>query len=219
MIRQHLRDAARHAFAGVDVQELVIIPVASAQSLFNNASLFRILVEVRSREAIPRAKQAVINILTQRHQGEEDVTVITQDAVLSTFDRIFTALTLTVAGIAAISLAVAGILIMNVMLISVTQRTAEIGLLKALGAQRAQIIRLFLNEAAALSLVGAILGLIIGKAVSLLLGNLYPALVFAAPWWAIGAAFGVALGSGILFGIMPARKAAALDAVSSLAKR
>jgi putative ABC transport system permease protein len=204
---------------GVDVQDLVIIPVASAQSLYNNPSLFRILVEARSREDVPRAKQAVLRTLTERHQGEEDVTVITQDAVLSTFDRIFTALTLTVAGIAAISLAVAGILIMNVMLIAVSQRTAEIGLLKALGAKRAQIIRLFINEAATLALIGALLGLVIGKGVSVLLGQIYPALVFTAPWWAIGAALGVALVTGILFAIMPARRAAALDAVSALAKR
>ncbi|HEC20037.1 MAG TPA: ABC transporter permease, partial [Gammaproteobacteria bacterium] len=140
---------------GVDVQDVVIIPVASAQQLFNTQSLFRILVEARRREAIPRVIEHLKQTIRKRHQGEEDVTIITQDAVLATFDKILQALTLTVAGIAAISLAVAGILIMNVMLVAVSQRTTEIGLLKALGAPRRQIIGLFLTEAGLLSALGA----------------------------------------------------------------
>ena len=118
----------------MNTDELAIVPVALAQAMFNTDTLFRILVEATSRDAIPAARTQAIEILKQRHEGEEDVTVITQDAVLATFDRVLTALTLAVAGIAAISLAVAGILVMNVMLVSVTQRTAEVGLLKALGA-------------------------------------------------------------------------------------
>ncbi|MCB1874825.1 MAG: ABC transporter permease, partial [Chromatiales bacterium] len=104
---------------GVDVQETVIIPIGSAQALFNTASLFRVLAEVKTREGMDKAKKQVEEIVRQRHQGELDITVITQDAVLSTFDRILSALTYAVAGIAAISLAVAGILIMNVMLVAV----------------------------------------------------------------------------------------------------
>jgi len=115
---------------GMDMGDIVIIPVASAQALFNTASLFRIMVEVGDREALPRAKEMVLRLIRERHDGEDDITVISQDAVLATFDRIFTALTLTVTGIAAISLAVAGILIMNVMLIAVSQRRAEVGLLQ-----------------------------------------------------------------------------------------
>jgi len=129
---------------GVDMGDVAIIPVASARALFNQASLFRILIQARSREAIPHAKRDAVDILRERHDGEEDVTVITQDAVLATFDRIFTALTLALAGIAAISLGVAGILIMNVMLVAVSQRTAEIGLLKALGSPPGQVMRLFI---------------------------------------------------------------------------
>ena len=116
---------------------------ASALALFNTESLFRVLVEARTREALANAKTLVRDTIRDRHEGEDDVTIITQDAVLATFDRILRALTLTVAGIAAISLAVAGILIMNVMLVAVSQRTAEIGLLKALGASAAAIQRLF----------------------------------------------------------------------------
>ena len=102
--------------------------------------------------------------ILRRHEGERDVTVVTQDAVLATFDRILRALTLAVGGIAAISLAVAGILIMNVMLIAVSQRIQEIGLLKALGAPAAQIRKLFFAEAILLSCVGSVAGLILGEA-------------------------------------------------------
>lgn len=204
---------------GIDVEELVIIPVASAQALYNSQSLFRVLVEARSRDAILATKDFVTTTLSRRHQGEEDVTVVTQDAVLSTFDRILRTLTLTVTGIAAISLAVAGILIMNVMLVSVTQRTAEIGLLKALGAPRHQIIELFLAEATLLSLIGAMLGIIVGLLGMRFIGTLYPALPIGTPLWAIGAALGVALITGLVFGVMPARRAARLDPIIALAHK
>jgi putative ABC transport system permease protein len=190
--------------------------VASAQSLLNTSSLFRILVEARSRELIPAAKRHVVDTIKSRHQGEEDVTVITQDAVLATFDKILRALTFAVAGIASISLVVAGILIMNVMLVAVTQRTSEIGLLKALGAPAQQILRLFLVEAALLSLIGAALGLIVGQGGSWLIGHIYPKLPVGAPWWALIAAVGVALAAGLLFGILPAKRAARLDPVRAL---
>ena len=202
---------------GIDVQELAIIPVASAQALFNTQSLFRILIEARSREALPAASKAVRAIITARHQGEEDITVITQDAVLATFDRIFLALTMTLAGIAAISLVVAGVLIMNVMLVAVTQRTAEIGLLKSMGASRHQVVRLFIAEALLLSLVGALLGLAVGQVGSYVIGQLYPAIPMGAPLWAIVAAVVVAVTCGLVFGILPARRAARLDPVAALA--
>lgn len=204
---------------GFDTDELVIVPVASAQMLFNTSSLFRILIEARSREEILRAKADAEDILTKRHDGERDVTVITQDAILTTFDRILRALTLAVAGIAAISLAVAGILIMNVMLIAVSQRTREIGLLKAVGAAPGQIRRLFFAEAAVLSSAGAIVGLLLGLLGSYVIGRIYPVLPTTPPWWAVVAAFATALATGILFSVLPARRAARLDPVESLARR
>jgi len=201
------------------VEEVVIVPVASAQLLFNSPSLFRILVEASSRDAIPVAKEFIRNTLKERHQGEEDVTVITQDAVLATFDRIFRALTLTVGGIAAISLAVAGILIMNIMLIAVSQRTGEIGLLKAIGASRGQILKLFLSEAALLALLGALIGLLAGRLGSWIVGRIYPKLPLGAPLWAIGAALLIAILTGLIFGVIPARRAARLDPVQALSRR
>src|SRR3990172_9559702 len=147
---------------GFNTNEIVIVPLAAAQALFNTESLFRVLVEAKSREQIAHAKADVEEIIRLRHEGERDVTVITEDAVLATFDRILNALTLTVASIAAISLGVAGILIMNVMLIAVTQRRREIGLLKALGATGQQIRLAFFTEAMLLASGGAAAGLSVG---------------------------------------------------------
>jgi putative ABC transport system permease protein len=204
---------------GVDVQDLVVVPLASAQDMFNTPSLFRILVEASSRESISNAKRFVREAITARHQGEEDITVITQDAVLATFDRILLALTFTVAGIAAISLAVAGILIMNVMLISVVQRTTEIGLLKAIGATHRQIMQMFLMEALQLSTIGAVTGVIIGELGSWIIRQFYPSIPMYAPLWAVLASMLVAMGTGLLFGTMPAGRAAKLDPVMALQKR
>lgn len=204
---------------GADTDESVIIPVASAQMLFNSESLFRILVEARSRGEIEQAREQVSAVLRERHEGEEDVTVVTQDAIVATFDRILRALTLAVAGIAAISLAVAGVLIMNVMLIAVAQRRPEIGLLKAIGASPATIRRLFFAEATLLSLASALVGLGIGETASYIIGRIYPALPVAAPPWAIAAALATAVATGIAFSVLPARRAAALDPVQALARR
>ena len=204
---------------GMNTDETVIVPVALAQAMFNSNTLFRILVEANSREAIEAAKKQVTEIIKQRHDGEEDVTVITQDAVLSTFDRLLGALTLAVAGIAAISLAVAGILVMNVMLVAVAQRTAEIGLLKALGATDGAIRAAFLTEAAMLSLAGALIGYLLGQAGAGAIRQFYPAYPAYPPDWAVLAGLGTALVTGVLFGVLPARRAARLDPVDALAKR
>jgi putative ABC transport system permease protein len=204
---------------GVDVEETIIIPVASAQQLLNTQSLFRILVEARSREAIKPVQDFVEATIQERHQGERDVTVVTQDAVLSTFDDILGALTLAVGGIAAISLAVAGILIMNVMLVAVSERTAEIGLLKAIGATPRQIIILILAEASLLSLLGAIFGLLLGQLGAWAIRTAFPILPAYAPLWVILLVLAVALGTGILFSLLPARNASRLDAVLALSRR
>ncbi|MGD8925283.1 MAG: ABC transporter permease [Thioalkalispiraceae bacterium] len=203
---------------GMDVEELVIIPVASAQSLFNVASLFRILIEVKSRAAIPSVIKFAEDTIQARHQGERDVTVITQDAVLATFDTILGALTYAVGGIAAISLAVAGILIMNVMLVAVSQRTAEIGLLKALGASGREIILLILIEALLLSSIGGVIGLAIGHLGSWVIRSALPNLEAYPPGWASLTSFLIAIFTGAIFSLLPARKAAKLDPVLALAR-
>ncbi len=204
---------------GMDTDELVVVPVAFAQMLLNTESLFRILVEVQHSEAIDKVKTFIGDTIRQRHYGEKDVTIITQDSVLATFDTIFQVMTVTVAGIASISLAVAGILIMNVMLMSVSQRTAEIGLCKALGAARGQIMLLIVSEALLLSAFGGCLGLALGLAGARIASWLYPALDATPPFWAIGAALGTALLTGLIFSLMPARRAAGLDPILALSRR
>ncbi len=203
----------------VNVEEIVIIPVASAQSLLNTPSLFRILIETKSRESMQKVVNFAIETIKQRHHGEEDVTVITQDAVIQTFDKILSALTYAVGGIAAISLAVSGILIMNVMLVAVSQRTAEIGLLKALGASSQKILLLILTEAILLSLLGIFSGFILGLTGCWGIRLALPALQAYPPIWAMLAAFGVAISTGLLFSLLPARKAAKLDPVNALQGR
>jgi putative ABC transport system permease protein len=204
---------------GFNVDETVTLPIANAQQIFNTSAVFRILVEASSRDTVQAAKRDIVEIVKARHAGEEDITVVTQDALVSTFDTIFGMITAGLAAIATISLIVAGVLIMNVMLVAVSQRTAEIGLLKAVGARSGQIVALFLAEACCLSLLGALLGLALGNAGSWLLRVAFPVLEFQAPSWASWSAVAVAVASGLLFGILPARRAAALDPVLALAKR
>jgi putative ABC transport system permease protein len=204
---------------GFNVDETVIMPVASAQQIFNTSAVFRILVEASGRNTVQAARRDIIEIVKARHAGEEDITVVTQDALVATFDTIFNMITAGLAAIAAISLVVAGVLIMNVMLVAVSQRTAEIGLLKAVGARNRQIVALFLTEAACLSLFGALVGVGIGAAGVGLMRFAFPVLDFASPVWASGSAVVVAIASGLVFGIMPARRAAALDPVNALMRR
>jgi putative ABC transport system permease protein len=147
---------------GLDLSEAIFIPVASAQSVFNVHGLFRVLMKVQDNYRVDEVKSRVADRMQELHDGELDVTVISPDAMLSTFDEILRILTLGVAGIAAISLIVAGILVMNVTLMSVKQRTAEIGLLKAIGAPSAQVRSLFLAEAALIATAGAVLGMVAG---------------------------------------------------------
>lgn len=203
---------------GLDTEELVVVPVSFAQMLLNTNGLFRILVEAKDLEALDRLKKFIATTIAKRHYGEEDITIITQDSVLATFDKIFKVLTLTVAGIAGISLVVAGILIMNVLLMAVAQRTAEIGLCKALGAGQLQIMALLVTEALLLSTIGGLLGLLLGFIGSRVIVQFYPTLHTTPPLWAVAAALGTALMTGFVFSLLPARRAARLDPIQALAR-
>jgi putative ABC transport system permease protein len=200
-------------------ESMAIIPVANAQALFDSPSLFRVLIQARSLPVMQKAEDAAREIIRKRHDGEDDVTIIAQDAMLKTFDGILRVLTYTVGGIAAISLAVAGILIMNVMLVAVTQRTAEIGLMKALGAASRQVLSLFLVESVLLAAAGALCGLALSVLGIAILRYLFPAFPVAPPPWAPLAAVGVAVATGLLFGAIPARRAARMDPVRALSGR
>ncbi len=204
---------------GTDLSEAIFVPVASAQSVFNVHGLFRVMMKARDNYRVEEVKTQVSDRMKELHEGEQDVTVVSPDAMLTTFDDILQALTLGVAGIAGISLVVAGILVMNVTLMSVKQRTAEIGLLKAIGAPASQVRTLFLAEAALIATAGALLGMLAGRLLVMAGRHLYPSIPFVTPGWAMLAAFGLAVGTALVFAWLPAQQAARLEPVDALGRK
>jgi putative ABC transport system permease protein len=211
--------AARGTSIGMNMDEAVYVPVEAGMRMFNRTSLFRLMAEVRDHAAIDGAAAEVRRTLAARHDGVEDFTVLTQDAVLSTFNRILRMLTAALAGIAAVSLAVAGIGIMNVMLVSISERTPEVGLLKAIGVTDRQVTAVFLLEAALISVTGGLLGLAFGLGAGRLLRHLWSDFPVQPPVWAVVAALAVSVSIGLVFGSLPARRAARLDPVAALHSR
>jgi len=207
--------AERGTQLGLQIDETVFAPVATVMRLANESSLTRIMLDLRPGSDQQRVIASVKALLVERHD-EEDFTCISQDAVMASLGGILRILTLSVAGIAAISLAVAGIGIMNVMLVSVSERSGEVGLMKAVGASRRQILGLFLVESALLAIAGGALGLALGTGLVAFGQSLYPAVELVTPAWAIAAVLGLSLATGIGFGVLPAWRAAALDPVDAL---
>jgi putative ABC transport system permease protein len=211
--------APRGVTVGMNLDEMVYVPVSQALDMLNRRGLFRMFVEVGSHAEMESTRAEILAVLAERHDGTEDVTILTQDAVIATFGKIFAILTAALGGIAAVSLSVAGLGIMNVMLVSVAERTAEIGLLKALGASPGQVLAAFLVEATLLSAVGSLLGLAAGYGAGWGLAAAFPALPVEPPAWAVAGVLALSLTVGMLFGALPARRAARLDPVASLARR
>jgi putative ABC transport system permease protein len=207
--------AERGTQLGTRVDETVFIAVATGMKMANRSSVSRIMLELHPRADADTAIERVKALLIERHD-EEDFTCISQDAVLASLASIILTLTVTVAGIAGVSLAVAGIGIMNVMLVSVSERRAEIGLLKAVGATRRQILSIFLLEAATLSTIGGAIGIAAGTLLVLFGNSIYPEVDAVTPWWALVTVVVLSLGTGIIFGVLPAWRAAELDPVAAL---
>jgi len=210
--------AVRGTQMGFDMDDAAIVPVATGLRMANRNSLMRVILQMRPQVEMTEAKRQVIDIILDRHD-EEDVTCLTEETVLAGLSSILRALTLVVAGIATISLAVAGIGIMNVMLVSVSERTSEVGLLKALGATRRQILLIFLLESVLLSVAGGVIGIAVGWFLVELMLVFYPAVPASPPPWAVISVIGVTLVTGTIFGVLPAWRAARLDPVSALSRR
>ena len=210
--------AGRGDAMGMDLSDAVIIPVAAAQRLFNVSGLFRVMLALRDGYTVADVKKRIEAAMQNFHQGELDVTVISPDSMMATFNSILIAMTLAVGAIGAISLLVAGVLIMNVMLISVSQRTREIGLLKALGASSSDILRVFLTEAMLMTGAGAVAGVVVGLLLVWAGRLAFPDIPFYTPLWALFTAVAVALLTGLAFSWLPARRASLLQPVDALQK-
>lgn len=193
-------------------EDHVVIPITVAMRIFNQQKVQVIYAQANNAEqvdqAIAEAKTILLNRLT-----EDDFTILTQKDILGAVSSILGTLTVALGGIAAISLIVGGIGIMNIMLVSVTERTHEIGLRKALGATPNVILMQFLIEAIVLSAGGGIIGILIGGGGALLLSSVIPSQV---TFWAVLLAFSVSFIIGIIFGVMPARKASRMSPIEAL---
>jgi putative ABC transport system permease protein len=201
---------------GFDFDDLVFIPVTTAMELFDTDSLFNITVKVRSENEIQQAKDDIKRTLLKKHAGEEDFTILSQDEMLSVMERILKIMTAVLAGIASISLLVGGVGIMNIMLVSVKERTREIGLRKAIGAKNRDILFQFLAEAVMLSLAGGLLGILIGVILTWMIPLFVSYLPTKLSGWSVVMAFSFSVFVGIFFGVYPARKAASLDPINAL---
>lgn len=203
-------------FVGLTLDDAVYVPVASAQQLFDQAHVMEIDALFTPGLPAEAVVAGVKRVLRARHDGEGDFTVMTQGEMLQSFGRVFAVVSVAVAAIGAISLLVGAIGILTMMWISVGERTAEIGLLKALGATRSDVRNAFLAEAALLSGVGGATGIAVAVSLGALVRLALPAVPFATPPAYAAAALGTAVAVGLVAGVRPARRAAALDPVENL---
>ena len=190
----------------------IYIPITVAQRQFGQDNIGLILAESKSSDDVPVVVNSIEELLKRRLK-EDEFTVLDQKEILSTVSGILNTLTVALGGIAAISLVVGGIGIMNIMLVSVTERTQEIGLRKALGAKPEIILTQFLIEAVVLSVGGGIIGVLLGSGGALILGKFMPTTITL---WSVVLAFAVSVAIGIIFGVAPARKASQLSPIEAL---
>ncbi len=200
---------------GFDLDDAVWIPTAKALAMFNRESLMEIDILYREGSSANEVSDRIKEILMARH-GTEDFTITTQEKMLEVLGKILNILTLAVGGLGGISLLVGGVGILTIMTIAVNERTNEIGLLRALGSEKNQILGIFLGEAVILASIGGLAGLVLGVGGAWLLGFLVPALPTHTSWTYIIAAEVLAAAIGLLAGVLPARRAAALNPVDAL---
>ncbi|MDQ3239583.1 MAG: ABC transporter permease [bacterium] len=202
----------RGSVFGVDQDNAAYIPINLMLNQFGTNNVNAIYVKAKSPEDVNKLQQKVQAAMS-RKISEDDFTVTTQKETLNTIQGILGVLSLALGGIAAISLVVGGIGIMNIMLVSVTERTKEIGLRKAVGAPPSAILWQFLIEAVVLSIMGGIIGIALGYLGSAIMSNFIATEV---PMWAVLLAFGFSAFVGIVFGVAPAIRASRLDPIVAL---
>ncbi|HOD52565.1 MAG TPA: ABC transporter permease [Candidatus Hydrogenedentes bacterium] len=203
---------------GIDVDDLVLVPLTSGQQMFYGGEdeLFEIIVKAQSAEDIDTATESIRTILTAAHDYTEDFTITDQTSMLDTFGEIFLALRIMLAGIASISLLVGGIGIMNIMLVSVRERTREVGIRKAVGAKRRDIAMQFAIEAVTLSSIGGWIGIALGFVGTFIMRQFLPTFPVYCSAWSIIMAFTFSMTVGVFFGAYPAVKASSVDPVEAL---
>jgi len=207
--------ASKGQVLGFDLDDTVYIPLARGLEMFNREGLMEIDVLYHEGTREETVVAGIKRLLMARH-GREDFTITTQQQMMDVLGNILNIITFAVAAIGAISLLVGAIGIITIMTISVAERTSEIGLIRALGAQHGQIMMLFLGEAVVLSAVGGCVGLLAGIGIGQLLTLIIPALPVHTPWSYVIMAEVSAILIGLAAGVLPARRAARLDPVEAL---
>ena len=200
---------------GFDLDDAVYIPAARALSMFNRESLLEIDLVYEAGISADQIKNKVKKLLISRH-GSEDFTITTQEQMLSVLGSVLNILTLAIGALGGISLLVGGVGILTIMTIAVQERTGEIGLLRAIGAGRNQILSIFIGEALVLSGIGGLAGLVLGSGGAWLLSALVPALPTHTPWIYAVLAELLAAAVGLAAGVFPALRAADMDPVEAL---
>lgn len=200
------------AFGGVDIDNQVFIPATTAMRQFDMEYIMSFIVQSQDSDSIPETIKEVEKILLKSLEDDE-FSVLDTKSLLGIVSSILSVLTAALSGIAAISLVVGGIGIMNIMLVSVTERTREIGLRKAIGATPKNILTQFIIESVVLSFLGGTVGILIGVGGAVLVGRFFTTTITL---WSIGLAFGVSSLVGIVFGVAPAYKASKLNPIDAL---
>jgi putative ABC transport system permease protein len=199
---------------GVDRDSQVYVPLTAAQRLFGIRTIDTLFVRTDDRADLDDVSATIERVLGERFEPDE-FSIVSQDEILGVAGRILDTLTLVLAAIAGISLLVGGIGVSNIMLVSVSERTREIGLRKALGARTREITRQFLVEAIVLCGIGGVLGAAGGVGLSYA-ANRFTPVPAEVTWWSVALAFGVSVAVGVIFGVFPARRAGRMDPVVAL---
>ena len=200
---------------GVDLDDAVYIPTARAMDLFNRQGLMEINLKYRESASVDEVMASLKRTLIAKH-GSEDFTIVTQEQMLEVLSSVLNILTFAVGALGGISLFVGAIGVFTIMSIAVNERVSEIGLLRALGAKKSQILLVFLGEAMVLASIGGFVGLITGAGGAHILGIIFPALPVHTPWTFVFIAEAIAIFIGLVAGVLPASRAAKLDPVDAL---